>query len=87
MGAQWAVVPEAVDAAVDFGCLVDEPSAFAQGHDVIHGFDGRGGLVGGIGGVGHWENPLRWVQSVGGEWVSLVARLAEPGLSVRKWAD
>ena len=46
LGAEWAVVPEAVDSAVDFGCLVDESSAFAEGHDVVHGFDGGGGFGG-----------------------------------------
>ena len=37
-GAQWAVVPEAADAAVDFAGGVDEASAFAECDEFIHVF-------------------------------------------------
>jgi uncharacterized RDD family membrane protein YckC len=35
-GAERAVIPEAVDAAVDFGGWVDEAAAFAERHDFFH---------------------------------------------------
>ena len=38
--AQWAVVPEAVQAAVDFGGLKDEAAPLAQRHDLFHEFVG-----------------------------------------------
>ncbi len=54
--AEGAVVPEAVDAAVDFGGGEDEAFAFAEGDDFFHfGGDGGGFLRGGFlfGHVGH----------------------------------
>src|SRR5690606_15649188 len=42
--AQGAVVPEAVDAAVDFGGLPDEAAAAAEGDDVVHVFDSSIGV-------------------------------------------
>ena len=48
--AQRAVVPKAVDPAVDFRGLEDEPAAFAQGDNFLHqvsgfGFGHRAGRV------------------------------------------
>ena len=36
VGAERAVVPKSVDAAVNFGRLVDEPAPLAQRHDFFH---------------------------------------------------
>src|SRR5204863_3913043 len=36
LGAERAVVPEAIDAAVDFGGLKDEPAPFAEGNNLFH---------------------------------------------------
>src|SRR6476661_2221781 len=55
--AEWAVIPEAVDAAVDFGGLEDEAAAFAEGDDLLH-FGGWGGGFGGLGLVGHGDTPV-----------------------------
>src|SRR5690606_24350140 len=40
--AQRAVIPEAIDAAVDFRRLPDEAAPPAQGDDVVHGLAGVG---------------------------------------------
>src|SRR5689334_10449749 len=34
--AEWAVVPETVDSAVNFARLEDEPTPSAQGHELFH---------------------------------------------------
>src|ERR1043166_1331782 len=36
LGAERAVVPEAIDAAVNFGGLKDEPAPFAEGNNLFH---------------------------------------------------
>jgi hypothetical protein len=36
LGTERAVIPKAVDAAVDFGGLKNESAAFAQRHDLLH---------------------------------------------------
>src|SRR5437763_10709951 len=58
--AQRAVVPEAVDPAVDLRGGVDEAAALAEGDDGVHGLlDGRtgGGLRVGLGWLGHGRAP------------------------------
>ena len=40
LGAQRTVIPETVDAPVDFGGLENEPPAFAEGDDFLHQFVG-----------------------------------------------
>ena len=40
-----AVVPEAVDPAVDFAALKNEPPPLAQGDDALHGVTGQMGHV------------------------------------------
>ena len=34
--AEWTVVPESVESAVDFGRLKQKASAFAQGNELLH---------------------------------------------------
>src|SRR6185436_9335432 len=36
LDAEWAVIPEAVDAAVDFRGLEDEAAALAEGDQLLH---------------------------------------------------
>ena len=36
LGAEWAVIPEAIDAAVDLGALENEAAPLAQGYDLLH---------------------------------------------------
>ena len=36
LGSEWAVVPEPVEAAVDFGRLKNKPAPLAEAHDLFH---------------------------------------------------